>query len=240
MSAVFNKLDMPSLQEAVLQSLLGKILSGQLKPGEWLPAERDMAEQMGVSRSSLHQAILSLNSRGFLRIVPRRGTMVIDYRKHPTPQSLETLMSYDSTELDYSLFDDMMSARVWLETECVRRACTNIYESTMLEMQQLIDEMKEQSSDLSDLVYRFHYQLTQASGNSIYSMIFRGFEPIIRKLISKHYDICSADRDICVSRHQRVLDAIAKKDESMAEAAVIDILSRGIDIISEKYEKCEK
>lgn len=120
MSTIFNKLNAPSLQDTVKKSLLGKILSGELKPGQWLPAERDMAGQMEVSRSSLHQAILSLNSDGFLRIKPRRGIMVIDYRKYPTSQSLAALMSYDSTELNYSLFTDMMEAWLWLEAECGR------------------------------------------------------------------------------------------------------------------------
>ena len=235
MSTIFNKLNAPSLKETVLQSLLGKILSGELQPGQWLPAERDMAEQMGISRSSLHQAILALNADGFLEIVPRRGIMVSDYRKHPTPQSLAALMSYDSTELDYSLFADMMIARLWLETECARCACTHIYESTMEEMQQLVLAMKEPDANIGDLVYKFHYGLAQASGNSIYSMIFRGFESIIRTLTRRHYEVCPADCAASADHHQKVLDAISAKDEEMAEKAIRDILTRGIDVLAEKY-----
>ena len=64
----FERLGSSSLIDNIRATLLGKILSGELRPGDWLPAERDMSEQMGVSRSSLHHAVLQLESQGFLRI----------------------------------------------------------------------------------------------------------------------------------------------------------------------------
>lgn len=54
----FEKIGATSLTDTIYKSLLGKILSGEWKPGDWFPAERDIAEQMGVSRSSLHHAVL--------------------------------------------------------------------------------------------------------------------------------------------------------------------------------------
>ena len=118
----FERLGAESLIDRIRGELVGKILSGELHPGDRLPPERDMAEQMGVSRSSLHQAVLQLETQGFLKIESRRGTVVADYRKHPTPQSLSALLGYGSIEIDEPLFRDMMDARIWLETGCARRA----------------------------------------------------------------------------------------------------------------------
>ena len=98
MDKLFHKLTQPSLKDMCVQALLEKILSGDLQVGDWLPPERDLAEQMGISRSSVNQAILQLSSQGFLEIVPRRGTVVRDYRKQPTPQSLAAVMTYGSSE----------------------------------------------------------------------------------------------------------------------------------------------
>lgn len=112
----FEKLDSASLIDSIRGALLGKILSGELRPGDRLPAERDMAAQLGVSRSSLHHAVLQLETQGFLKIEPRRGTVVADYRKHPTPSSLSALVGYGSLEIDEPLFHDFMDARIWLET----------------------------------------------------------------------------------------------------------------------------
>ena len=235
--ATFDKVTAPSLSDAATQALLSKILSGELNIGDWLPAERDLAEQMGISRSTLHQAVLDLEGKGFLSIVPRRGTMVRDYRKNPTPLSLDTLMRYGSIQLERSLFYDMMDTRLMLESECARCACSHIYETTAQEMQSLIDEMTVDNPAKADVIYQFHYKLTQASGNSIYSMIFRGFETVLQNLIHEHYDQLPQDIVIAAEQHQRLLDAILAKDENAAVKHVRDIISQGICVVEAPYDK---
>ncbi|MBP3700991.1 MAG: FadR family transcriptional regulator [Lachnospiraceae bacterium] len=234
--STFDKLTAPSLSNAATQALLSKILSGELNIGDWLPAERDLAEQMGISRSTLHQAVLDLEGKGFLSIIPRRGTMVRDYRKNPTPLSLDTLMRYGSIQLERSLFYDMMDTRLMLESECARCACTHIYESTAQEMQSLIDEMTVDNPSKAEAVYQFHYKLTQASGNSVYSMIFRGFETVLLNLIHKHYDQLPQDIVTAAAQHQLLLEAILAKDEAAAVTHVRDIISQGICVVEAPYE----
>ncbi|MBR5474910.1 MAG: FadR family transcriptional regulator [Lachnospiraceae bacterium] len=232
----FDKLTAPSLSDTATQALLTKILSGELKIGEWLPSERDLSEQMGISRSTLHQSILDLESKGFLVVVPRRGTQVRDYQKNPTPLALATLMRYGSIDFEKKLFYDMMDTRLWLETECARCACTNIYDTTAAEMRELILEMRADNPDKANAIYLFHYKLVQASGNSVYSMIFRGFEHAIRTLIQKHYDQRPQDILEAAEQHQVLLDAVLAKDECRAQACVRKIISLGICVVREKYE----
>ena len=224
-----------SISAQVARELLGKILSGQLKPGMHLPTEREMAEKLGVSRASVHQAILQLELQGFVSIVPRHGTVVNDFRKYPTPQSLEALMSSDSLELERSLFDDMMDTRLWLEEECARRACTHIYDSTLEEMQQLVRRLPCPGEDVTELVYGFHYRLTQASGNSLYAMIFRGFEPVLRAMIAHHYRLYREDLAVSAAMHQELLDHIRAKDEDAAARCVCAIIRQGIDALEKRY-----
>lgn len=236
MGMAFDKLKGTSLMESVVHSLLSKILSGDLKAGDRLPPERDMAEKMGVSRSSVHLAVLELAGKGFLEIIPRRGTVVCDYRKHPTPGSLPLLMSYGSVELEQELFSDMMETRLLLETESARLACSNIYESTFQEMQEILEALERSDADVTDLLYGFHYRLVQASGNSIYSMIFRGFEPILRSLIALHYNVQANDLPESVKRRQELLDAIRNKDEELASHLTREIISQGIGVIETQYD----
>lgn len=191
---------------------------------------------LGISRSSVNQSILELESRGFLQILPRRGTVVCDYRKHPTPQSLAALMSYGSVELDRSIFSDMMAFRVLIETECARLACENIYETTYAEMAADIDAL-ERGGDPSEQLYAFHYRLTQASGNGVYSMLFRAFEPVIRALIAQHYCVRTEDVPEAVRAHRALLAAIHEKDEETAVARTRAILTQGISVLEERYEE---
>ena len=234
MSMELDKTNSQSLTESVVQLFLGKILSGEWKTGDRLSPEREIAGQLGVSRSSVHLAILELAEKGFLESIPRQGTLVCDYRKHPTPGTLQLLMSYGSVDLGKDLFADMMDTRLLLETESARLACSNIYESTFRDMQEILDTLSQPDADVTDLLYRFHYHLVQASGNSIYSMIFRGFEPVLRSLISLHYSD-SADLPESIRRHQALLDAISEKDEALASRLAREIITQGITAIRPNY-----
>ena len=236
MDGAFDKVNSSSLTESVVHVLLGKILSGDLKAGDWLLPEREIAKEMGVSRSSVHLGVLELVEKGFLKTVPRRGTVVCDYRKHPTPGSLTLLMSYGSVDLEKDLFSDMMETRLLLETESARLACDHIYETTFQEMQDIVKALGQADADVTDLLYGFHYRLVQASGNSIYSMIFRGFEPVLRSLIALHYNEPSADLPESIQRHQALLEAIRAKEETLAAQLAREIIAQGITAIEPQYD----
>ena len=236
MEKLFNKLTQPSLKDMCVQALLEKILSGDLQVGDWLPPERELAEQMGISRSSVNQAILQLSSLGFLEIVPRRGTMVRDYRKQPTPQSLAAVMNYGSSELDRELFGSLMEFRLMIESECARLACHNIYDTTFAEMSELVEQFAAGEGDPADKLYLFHYHLSQASGNIIYSMMFRAFEPLLRTLISRHYVLQEADVQSAARMYRQLLDDIRDKNEEKAVTDVRAIVNRGIFVLQQRYE----
>ena len=151
--ATFGKINVPSLKDICVQAILSRILSGELKPGDRLPAERDLADSMGISRSSVNHGIMELENMGFLTITPRRGTIVNDYRTHPTPQSLAAVMRYSSAEMEQSLFSDLMATRLLIEGESARLACSNIYDTTLSKMQKLVDELTLEPEDPTDLLY---------------------------------------------------------------------------------------
>ena len=232
----FGKIHAPSLKEICVQQILSKILSGELKTGDRMPAERDLADAMGISRSSVNHGIMELESMGFLTITPRRGTIVNDYRKRPTPQSLAAVMRYSSVEMEQSLFSDLMDTRLLIETECARLACTHIYQSTMEEMRELVDQLAAEPEDPTEIIYQFHYHLTQASGNTIYAMVYRGFETVLRTLIRQHYHVRSENLQEVADMHRNLLDAIAKKDELSAMETARQILTQGISALQERYE----
>ena len=234
--AVFAKLNIPSLKEVCVQTILNEILSGELKPGDRLPAERELANSMGISRSSVNHGIIELENMGFLSTTPRRGTVVNDYRSHPTPQSLAAVMRYSSAEIDRSLFSDLMATRLLIECESARLACHNIYDTTVEKMQKLVDTLAQEPEDPTEALYRFHYLLTAASGNSVYSMIYRGFETVLCTLIRRHYSMRGEDIKESARLHQELLDAIVRKDEQTAQELARRIITRGMTVLQERYD----
>lgn len=234
--AEFGKIIAPSLKEVCVQEILTRILSGELKPGDRLPPERELAEAMGISRSSVNHGIMELEAMGFLSITPRRGTVVNDYRTHPTPQSLAAVMRYSRAEMEQSLFSDLMATRLLIEVESARLACRNIYDTTLKKMQLLVNELAQEPKDPTEILYRFHYLLTAASGNSVYSMIYRGFETVLCTLIRQHYSMRGEDIKESARLHGELLDAIIRKDEQAAQELAHRILTQGITVLQERYD----
>jgi DNA-binding transcriptional MocR family regulator len=80
MNSAITPLRVPSLKEACVQRLEELILSGELKAGEKLASERELALQLGISRPVLHEALVDLAAKGLVAIEPRRGVYINDFR----------------------------------------------------------------------------------------------------------------------------------------------------------------
>ena len=103
-------------------------------------------------------------------------------------------------------------------------------------MQKLVDELAQEPEDPTEILYRFHYLLTAASGNSVYAMIYRGFETVLCTLIRQHYSMRSEDIKETAVLHGQLLEAIAQKNEQAAQELAKRILTLGITVLQERYD----
>ena len=83
----FSKITAPSLKDLFVQQIEEKILSGELPVGSKMPPEREMAEQMKVSRAVVNGGINELRRKGFLEVLPRQGTYVADFSRNGNLQT---------------------------------------------------------------------------------------------------------------------------------------------------------
>ena len=86
----FQQIQAPTLRELFVDQVIGMIFSGELKVGDRLPSERELSEQMHISRSMVHTGLEDLERMGFVRMEPRRGNYIEDYARHG---NFETLMA---------------------------------------------------------------------------------------------------------------------------------------------------
>lgn len=238
MSVSFTKFTNISLKEKVLQELENKILSGELQPGERLPPERDMASAMGISRSLINLCILELESRGFVRIVPRQGTFVADYKKHGTPQILLSLMHYDIDKMDWTLFDSMMDTRQLIEYECTRLAIKNATQEDIESIREALGGM-EKNIDSGNFLkenFRFHQALTAASGNAVYAMILNSFEHALIYFLKIFF--CNAERrEASLKNHQDLFKALCERNKAEALETIHRIFDTGIKALSNVFKR---
>jgi GntR family transcriptional repressor for pyruvate dehydrogenase complex len=238
MGVSFSRLTNVSLKEQVIRELENKILSGALQPGGRLPPERELAAAMGISRSLLNLCILELESKGFVRIVPRKGTFVNDYKKQGTPQMLISLMHFDSDKMDWTLFDNMMDTRRLLEYECTRLAVRNAGAGDLEQIKKALYAMRKNESieAFIDGNFNYHYALTSASGNAVYAMIFNSFGHAVRYFLRLFF-INNEKRDDSLQHHTMLYEALCERDEAASLAAIELTLDMGIEWLSSVFKR---
>ena len=100
----------------------------------------------------------------------------------------------------------------------------------------MVKKLEQPDAELAALTVRFHYLLTQASGNSIYSMTFRAFEPAICALTEKRFSIERQDLPELIERMKQLINCICEKKSAEAAATVQDMLCHGIGFLEARYE----
>lgn len=226
-----------SLKGRFIEEMKTRILSGELKPGDRLPPERELADESGISRGSVNQGILDLERMGFLRIVPRKGTFVSEYGKKATPETLAAIMTYDSPLFDKKIFSDFMDLRIIIERDSVRLAVERLDSEKEKMLRNALKCVNSSSSDnIADAVYCYHKCLTDISGNMAYAMVFQSFSYMIRNLISEHYKD-KTEVELNLPKLALLTSAVIERDKEAADAIILSLLMRARNYLNEHLDR---
>lgn len=221
-----------SKRESFVKEIEAQILSGKLKPGTRLEAERELAVRFGLSRSSVNLGMLELERKGFVRIVPRKGAFVSDFLREATPQTLSVIMEYGSAQMDVSLLHDLMDLRVLIECECARLACENGAGPADTELAGLLAKIRTSTgAELVDATFDYHYHLTKLSGNDVYAMTFKAFHGPLRGLTAEHFR-SARERRQSVQLHMELTRALYEGEAEKAAGLVREIIKRADENLS--------
>lgn len=195
-------LNVQNLRDHIVQRIRRAILGGTYKLGERL-VESAIANQLGVSRAPVREALATLEQEGIVARVPRRGYFVVDF-----------------TEKD---IEELYSLRLLLETEALRRTTDRALEQDLDEMQHLVDDLGEAALQKSDpetivaLDMSFHKLICRTADHSRLCSAWESLRVQTQLLIGMtsrtHYDHPDEPR----KWHQRILNAIRDKDVERAE-----------------------
>lgn len=214
-------------REQVEERVRVAILSGELKTGDVLPPEAELARQFSVSRTTVREALRSLTTQGLIYKVPgsRGGNFVqlIDHHSLGSAviDSVHKLLTLGSIE-----FTEVAEVRQYLEIPAVRLAAANRSSEDLERLCEIVRRQKTASVDdpeVPKLDERFHTLIAQASGNrvlaSFVSALHHETEPV-------HYlDLSPAVGRATVRQHKAIVDAIAKQDADAAEDAIVKHLT---------------
>ncbi len=173
----FAKLSAPSLKDLFVQQLQGMILSGELPMGAQLPPERELAQQMQVSRAVVNGGILELAKQGFLEVLPRQGAFVADYRSKGNLSTLIAIMEYQGGVLGRDEVRSILEVRRALEHLAAQRAIQYASNEALAQLGgQLVRLAGAQDpAQAAEAAFSFQHELALASGNSILPLIYYSF-----------------------------------------------------------------
>ncbi|HTX89816.1 MAG TPA: FadR/GntR family transcriptional regulator [Anaerolineales bacterium] len=241
MNHPLEPLKVSSLKEACVARLEELILSGELRIGERLPPEREFAASLGVSRPVLHEALVDLDAKGLVRIAPRHGVFVNDYRRSGSMAMLSSLLAYHDGKMDPAFTQSLIDMRLIVETETARLAAANRTEMQLAEFHGLLAEEEEAAGHdpqtLTSLDFSFHLSVAIASGNLVYPLIINSFNGVYTHLTGEFFRKYFGTPVVeTVHRfHAGIVQAFEQKDAETAVQSMSAMLKHG-----EAYLKGER
>lgn len=215
--------------EQVLSALQNLIIDENLQPGTELPSERELSEQLQVSRFSVREALRVAQAQGLIEI--RRG-------KKPTVSNPSAAAAAEVIGLalrrSKKPFTDLVIARQALECQIARYAARLITEEDIDTMQATIDAMSKNKENLdlcTEKDIEFHNLLLQASDNVVFEIMIAPVSELLRK--SRSITLEYRGIDIAIEAHTKILAAVRSHDPEAAYEAMVEHLSVTEETIKE-------
>jgi GntR family transcriptional repressor for pyruvate dehydrogenase complex len=206
------------LYEQIVQQIEEAVLKGTLKEGDQLPAERELAQQFGVSRTAVREAIKTLHEKGLVEALAGRGTFVTDGTGNSMRQSLDRIVKSGQPNGIASLIE----LREILEPEIAALAAARAGEQDIAAMQETVRMMDGALRDAGVYIEAdldFHLELAEAAANPfILSLI----DSIVGLLREQRMYMFNSENGPSRGQvyHKRILDAIMRHDPEGAREAM--------------------
>jgi GntR family transcriptional repressor for pyruvate dehydrogenase complex len=210
------------LYERIVSQIEQRIEAGDLKVGDRLPSERELAEQFAVSRTAVREAVKALRQKGLVEILPGRGTFITNGTSDTVRSSLDMLIKMGSTKGS----GYMVEVREILEPEIAALAATRITEEYIATMQEAVNIM-DTALDNVDLFVEadldFHLALAEGTQNPIIPILVDSIIDLLRKQ-RKRIGLTTGGLQRGQVHHKKILDAIVRRDPQAARQAMQDHL----------------
>lgn len=208
-------LERTSVIDAIVAEIKDKIISGDLKDGDMLASQDELARAMGVSRASLREALNRLSLMGLIETRQGTGTFVKTAEPVDFLNSLSSLLI-----LDRASAMELLDARYYVESACAELAARNATDEEIKEMSSLLDRMERVGSfdaetfAVHDL--RFHTLVAQSSRNRVLVKVLGIISDILRQFILGTVTAHPVAATMATTFHRNVFEAIRHHDPAAA------------------------
>jgi GntR family transcriptional repressor for pyruvate dehydrogenase complex len=215
----FRAIQKTRVSEDIIEQVRDRITSGRLKPGDRLPAERELAQTFSVSRSAVREAIRALESLGIVEARAGEGTFVAT---PPQGQGRDPITAslFQTWNTQRNLFEVRRVLEPGLAALAARRATPEQIER----MRAILDDQKGKVQAGESYMKEdtaFHYLVAEASGNEILLRVADSLMELLRETRDTSWKIGSRPTR-SLKQHQAILHAIETRNPLVAERRMRD------------------
>ncbi len=233
---VFSTIRMERVSEKVAKQIRKAISDGVFKMGDRLPSERELAEQMGVSRPSVREAIQMLELRGMLETIHGGGSIVKNIAEQDIQKPIEAFLKEDRQRVL-----ELTEVRAAMETWAARKAAIN---RTDEEIERIFAYLLEMEQDFEakrirpEVDFKFHTEIAAATHNTIFVHLMDSIYHLLNYSVKIHREEVFATREgqeTILNHHRRIYRAIQDMDPEAAEAAMNEHLHFVVSEFTKKF-----
>lgn len=206
------------LYEQIVEQIEQSVQRGDLKPGDQLPAERELAEQFGVSRTAVREAVKALREKGLVEAYPGKGTFITSGSSNPMRQSIDRMMR--SAQVDAT--SSLVEVREILEPEIAALAAVRATEENLNSLRESVAVMDAAQRDPDAYIEAdldFHLELAEAAANPLILSLIDSIVGVLREQRMRIFEV-EGGPDRGQYHHKRILEAMEHQDVEGAREAM--------------------
>lgn len=206
------------LYEQIIEQIESSILAGELKAGDQLPAERELAQRFGVSRTAVREAVKALREKGLVEAYSGRGTFITNGTSQAIRQSLDLMIKIGQPDGCTHLAE----VRLILEPEIAALAATRVEEHHLAAMREAIAVMDGARQDPDAFIEAdldFHLALAEAAANPLILSLLDSIVGLLREQRLRIFNV-DGGPERGQFHHKRIIQAIEARDDEKAREAM--------------------
>src|SRR5579862_2652231 len=215
---VYKVIRTSRLYEQIVQQIEESVLNGSLKPGDQLPAERELAQRLGVSRTAVREAVKALREKGLVEAYSGRGTFITDGTTHAARQSFDLMVKIGQQEGSPHLAE----LRLILEPGIAALAAARIEEEHLAAMREAVAVMDRSQKDPQAYIEAdldFHLALAEAAGNPLILSLIDSIVGLLREQRIRIFNVEGGPERGQI-HHKRILEAVERHDSELARSTM--------------------
>ena len=213
--------------EQAEKALVTAILEGAFPPGSSLPAERDLAVRLGVTRPTLREVLGRLERDGWLTVSHGKSTRVNDVWRKGGLNVVSGIVRH-AKALPQGFVPSLLELRL-LISPAYARAAVERSPGEVAAFLEAFESLPAPATAYAAFDWRLHHHLTVASGNPLFTLILNGFEGFYERMARLYFQNPEARRE---SRafYEALLRSAVKGDGASAERLTRAVMARSIDL----------